>query len=118
MLKLDSFTKIFIHRAHVDFRKSINGLSEIVQSEMKLDPFAQYLFVFGSRDRRKVKLLYWDRTGFALWMKRLEEAKFPWPRKFESEVIEFTVKELEWLLEGYEFWKMRPHESLKYACVS
>lgn len=118
MIRLDAFTKIFIHKAAVDFRKSINGLSEIVQSDMHLDPFERYLFVFGSRDRRKIKMLYWDRTGFALWMKRLEEAKFPWPRKFEDDVIELTQRELEWLLDGYEFWKMKPHETLKYACVS
>jgi len=118
MIKFDAFTKIFIHRNAVDFRKSINGLSEIVQTEMELDLFGQYLFVFTSRDRRKIKMLYWDRTGFALWLKRLEKAKFPWPRKFEEDVIELSGKQLEWLLDGYEFWKMKPHESLKYACVS
>ena len=118
MIRLDGFTKIFIHKASVDFRRSINGLSEIVQSEMQLDPFAQYLFVFGSRDRRKIKMLYWNRTGFALWMMRLEEAKFPWPRKLEGDVIEIKARELEWLLDGYEFWKMKPHQTLKYSCVA
>lgn len=118
MIKLDDFRKIFIHKTAVDFRKSINGLSEIVQSEMRLDPFAQYLFVFASRDRRKVKMLYWDRTGFALWLKRLEKAKFPWPKKLDGDVIELSARELHWLLDGYEFWKMKPHEELKYACVS
>jgi len=118
VIRLEAFTRIFIHKAPVDFRKSINGLSEIVQNEMRLDPFSRYLFVFGSRDRKKVKLLYWDRTGFALWLKRLEKAKFPWPRKIEGDVIELSARELEWLLDGYEFWKMKPHETLNYACVS
>jgi transposase len=85
---------------------------------MQLDPFARYLFVFGSRDRSKVKMLYWDRTGFALWLKRLEKAKFSWPKKLDADVIELSARELEWLLDGYEFWKMKPHEELKYACVS
>jgi transposase len=71
-----------------------------------------------NKKRSCLKILYWDKTGFALWMKRLEEAKFPWPRKFEEEVVSMTGEQLTWLLEGYEFWKMRPHQELKYACVS
>jgi transposase len=118
MMNFLSFEKILIHKGAVDFRKSINGLSEIVQSEMELDAFAKYLFVFASRDRKKIKMLYWDRTGFALWMKRLERAKFPWPKKLEGDVIELSSSELGWLLDGYEFWKMKPHEVVKYACVS
>lgn len=118
MRAVESFATIYIHREPVDFRKHIDGLSTIVESEMRLSPFAEALFVFASRDRKKIKILYWDRTGFALWHKRLEQAKFPWPRKFDEAVIRIGPRELSWLLGGYEYWKMKPHEALNYASVS
>jgi transposase len=73
---------------------------------------------FASRDRKKIKILYWDRTGFALWSKKLEKEKFPWPKKFAEAVVKVGPRELSWLLDGYEFWKMKPHEELQYASVS
>ena len=61
-------------------RKQINGLALIVQEQMEMDPFQDALFVFCNGQRRILKALYWDRTGFCLWMKRLEKHRFPWPR--------------------------------------
>lgn len=55
---------VYVHRQPVDFRKSINGLSVLVQESMELDVFSSALFVFGSRSRNKIKILYWDKTGF------------------------------------------------------
>ena len=52
-------------------RKSINGLSALVQYEMKKNPFARGYYVFCSRSRKLLKVLYWDRTGFALWYNSL-----------------------------------------------
>ncbi len=48
----------------------------------------------------------------------LEKEKFPWPRKFEEATVKIGPRELSWLLDGYEFWKMKPHEELRYARVS
>ena len=62
---------IYLHRAPVDFRKSINGLALIVEQEMQLPPMSPALFVFCNKKRDRVKALYWDRTGFCLWYKRL-----------------------------------------------
>ena len=62
---------IYLHRDVVDFRKSINGLMVIVEQEMQLSPFAPALFVFCNRNRDRLKVLYWDQTGFCLWYKRL-----------------------------------------------
>jgi transposase len=62
---------IYLHREPVDFRKSINGLSVIVEQQMQLSPFSNALFVFCNKKRDKLKVLYWDNTGFALWYKRL-----------------------------------------------
>jgi transposase len=57
----------------VDMRKSIDGLSSFVEQELVLDPFASALFVFCNRKRDKIKILYWERSGFVLWYKRLVE---------------------------------------------
>lgn len=58
---------VYLHRQPVDFRKSINGLSALVQESMELDVFSFALFVFGSRSRNKIKILHRDKTGFYLW---------------------------------------------------
>ena len=85
-------------------RKSINGLSVIVDQEMKLDLKKSALFIFCNKRRTHIKMLYFDRSGFALWLKRLEEAKFSWPRNLEDEVIEIAPSDLELLLEGINIW--------------
>jgi transposase len=117
VIELSSFEAIYLHREFVDFRKSIDGLSGFV-SELKIDIFKRYLFVFCSRDRSKLKILYWDRTGFAIWYKRLEKERFYWPRKMlELEAIEIDSEKLRWLLDGIDVWKIRSHETLKYSAV-
>ena len=62
---------IYLYMDIVDFRKSINGLIVVVEQDMGLNPFRDALFVFCNKKRDKVKILYWDKTGFALWYKRL-----------------------------------------------
>ena len=69
------------------------------------------------RKRDKVKILYWERNGFCLWQKRLERARFKWPRKLESEVITLTGQQLNWLLDGYDVMRLQPHKSLHYRSV-
>ena len=85
-------------------RKSINGLSAIVAEEMGLDLKASAIFIFCNKPRTHMKILYFDRSGFALWLKRLEESKFSWPLKFDDETILITAKDLELLLEGINIW--------------
>jgi transposase len=63
--------KIYLHRAPVDFRKAVNGLTCIIELEMGLSPFDEALYLFTNKNRDKLKMLYWDKTGFALWYKRL-----------------------------------------------
>lgn len=118
MPRPESFDGIWLHRDNVDFRKSIDGLSAIVEQEMGLDVFGPHLFLFCNRNRTRLKVLYWDATGFALWYKRLEREKFAWPRRHDDEVIRIDVRELEWLLDGYDVWRMKPHEKVQYSRVS
>lgn len=118
MLPLDHFDGIYLHRDTVDMRKSINGLSLIVSEEMALDLFGRSLFVFCNRRKDKLKVLYWDETGFALWYKRLERDKFRWPLKMDDEVITLSAEQLQWLLSGYDILRLKPHKKLHYQQIN
>lgn len=118
MKSIHEFSEIFLHRAAVDGRKAINGLSIIVQAAMKQSPFAGGLFVFTNKRRDVVRILYWDKSGYALWMKRLEEEKFRWPVKMTSDVVTLSSTELSWLLDGLDITRMKPHQTLIYSHVS
>jgi hypothetical protein len=85
---------VYLHREPVDFRKAVNGLSLIVEQSMSLSPFSGAVFIFCNRGRDKLKVLYWDRSGFALWYKRLEKKKFKWPRRWPEAVINLTESQI------------------------
>lgn len=108
---------VYLHREPVDFRKSINGLSAIVEGAMGLSPLSGALFVFCNQKRDKVKILYWDKSGFALWYKRLEKEKFKWPRRFSEAIITLREDRLHWLLQGYDIARMQPHATLHYQTL-
>ena len=74
--------------------------------------------MFCNRQRDKIKILYWERSGFVLWYKRLEKARFPWPRRDKDEVLAMTGRELNWLLDGIDLFRLKPHEELQYESVS
>ena len=69
----------------VDFRKQMTGLATLVQDALGMDPFSAHLFVFTNRRRTQCRVLYWERCGFVLWHKRLERARFAWPRRWRGE---------------------------------
>ena len=94
------------------------GLWRSYEQALGLNPFDTALYVFINRQRTKIKILYWHRNGFCLWLKRLESEKFAWPRDDESLAQELTSQELEWLLEGFDLWKNKPHKTLNFASVS
>jgi transposase len=108
--------KVFLALGNTDMRKSINGLSVLVESSMDLDPFSGHLFVFCNRRRNILKILYWDRNGFCLWHKRLEKDRFRWPES-EDEVLNIGHRELMWLIEGLEIMQHGAHKRLSYSVV-
>ena len=112
MKSFDSFTAIYIHREPIDMRKSINGLSIVVDQEMKLDLQSSSLFIFCNRKRSHVKMLYFDRTGFALWLKKLDQSKFPWPKDTDDDVINIDAANLEMILQGINIWSR--HKDVRF----
>ena len=104
MRGLESFPHLYIHREFVDMRKSITGLSAIVSEEMGLDLKSNSLFIFANKRRTHMKILYFDHSGFAVWHKRLEVGKFPWPKDMRDSVIEISHSDMDLLLSGVNVW--------------
>ena len=94
--------EVYLCSEFVDFRKSINGLAAIVEAELELSVLSGAVFVFCNKGRDKLKLLYWDKTGFALWYKCLSKDKFKWPNKLNAQTMKLTEQQLHWLLSGYD----------------
>lgn len=102
MLSLPPSVRVFVCTAPTDMRKSFDGLCALVETVLKQDPFSGHLFVFLGRRRDKVKILYWDRSGFFLLYKRLEAGTFAMPER-----AEVGPRELLLLLEGIEASQVR-----------
>jgi transposase len=111
MLKLSS-PQIWLARQPVDFRQSIDGLCATIQSNLNMD-LKKCIFIFFSRDRKKVKLLTWHKNGFALIYKRLEKGCFKLC-KSESGLTALDEKQLSWLLAGLDWESMSRWSELEF----
>ena len=116
MIALPQHTRVYLALGSTDMRKEINGLSILVEGMLSLDPFSGHLFVFCSRSRSTVKILYWQRNGFCLFQKRLEKERFRWPETREQ-VMEIGLRDLSFLLEGLDFTSIHPHRDLHYSTL-
>lgn len=114
MIFNSSGVRVYIALGTTDMRKSINGLSLLVEEHFELDLFSGSLFAFCNRKRDIVKILYWANNGFCIWMKRLEEDVFRWPDS-EDDVIEVNREALGWLLHGLDL--NHAHQNLPYTCA-
>lgn len=112
MFRFDEELKAYLHRDAVDFRKSINGLAALVEQAMGLDPFAAAVYVFRNRRADRIKIRGWDRNGFWLLFKRLEQDRFAWPR--QATVASLSVEKLDWLLQGIDIEAMQRHPRRAY----
>ncbi len=102
MLTLPPGARVFVATARVDGRKGIDGLSVLVRSQFAEDPLCGTMYVFFSRRADRVRILYWDRDGYVLIMKRLEKGNFktPWRADLGRVIIEGA--ELLLVLEGID----------------
>jgi transposase len=96
---LPSDVKIFVGRQPVDLRKSIDGLALLTRDVIKQDPLSGHLFVFINKVGHRVKILFWDRTGFVIWYKRMERARIRLPAE-GSASLELGSSQLALLLDG------------------
>jgi transposase len=103
MIQLPASVRVYLCTTPCDMRRSFDGLHALVTSVMQLDAFAGHLFVFSNRRRDRVKILLWDRDGFVVWAKRLEEGTYAMPFCERGEVRrEISAPELAALLSGID----------------
>ena len=109
MLKLPSMQdldhagpRIFLCRQPADMRQGFDRLAELVRNSLQEDPLSGALFLFRSRSGDRLKILYWDRDGYALWYKRLEQGTFRFPKADAGQKLKLRPSELAMLLEGID----------------
>lgn len=93
-------TRVLLYRHPTDMRKSFCGLSGIVREELQGEPTDGTLFLFVNRKRDRIKALYWDRDGLALWYKRLEAGTFESIERGDGQAVSIDPTELALLLGG------------------
>src|SRR6266542_845566 len=103
MLSLPLPVRIFLCTEPADMRRSFDGLAQMVREFLGADPLSGHLFVFRSKRGDRVKLLYWDSDGLAIWYKRLEEGAFRFPTPASDQGgIEIRAADLTMLLDGVD----------------
>lgn len=101
--------QVWLAPGATDMRKSIDALVSIVTYAIHKDPLSSQLFVFCSRDRSRLKILFWDQNGFWLFYKRLERGSFRWPAHSADGAMCVTRRQLAWLLDGLPIEQRQAH---------
>jgi len=110
----ESGFRLWLYGHPTDMRKSFTGLSALVKTQLEEDPLSGQLFVFINRRRTQIKVLYFDRSGYCIWMKRLEQGQFRYDlSKGTKQALSWT--ELNLLLEGIEMKNTRQFKRYKHA---
>lgn len=108
MLSLALPVEIYLCTKPTDMRKSFDGLFAMAVEQLSLDPFSGGLFVFINRRRDRLKLLYWDVDGLAVWSKRLESGTFQLPSiSADAKSVAITTTQLTLLLRGIDLKSVR-----------
>jgi len=115
VLSLSGTQRVFLCVKPVDFRRAHDGLCAIVRDQFHDDPFTGDAFVFHNRAKDRIKLLVWDRNGFWLLYKRLEQGTFPFTVRGEGGRVEIERAQLMMLLEGMEWTGAK--KSSRFASV-
>ena len=106
MFSLGSSHRYFLYRGACDMRKSFDGLCGLIRSELQRSPTSGEVFVFLNRRGTHMKLLHWERGGFVLYYKRLEQGSFAVPKRLPSSGV-LTWSELVLMVEGILVEKQR-----------
>ena len=106
MFGLSAAVRVYLATRPADMRKSFDGLAALASGNLALDPLSGHLFVFVNKRRDRIKILYWDRDGLAVWAKRLERGTFRLPAAGVDRV-EMTTSDLAALLAGIDLTTAR-----------
>mgnify|MGYP002637645039 FL=1 len=109
MINTITSNQVYLVSGITDMRKAIHSLSILVSEQLGADPFNGSVFVFCNRRRDKLKILYWERNGFWLYYRCLEQGKFHWPMDKQPQTIALTMRELYWLLDGLALTQQQAH---------
>ena len=106
---LATSTRIFLCTLDTDMRKSFDSLRGIIRSAMHLDPLSGSLFVFKNKRSDRIKCVYWDETGFAMWYKVLQRGTFQFPslEKYSSAGVEIDASTMRLILDGIDLSSIR-----------
>ena len=106
MIGLPATIRVFVAAGVSDLRRGFDGLAQLARDQLEQDPLSGHLFVFANRRRDRLKILYWDGDGYALWAKRLERGTYNWPRA-DAARVEWNAAELAALLGGIDLARTR-----------
>lgn len=107
MLSLPSSVRIFLCLEHTDMRRGFDALARMAREVVEQDPLSGHLFVFRSRRGDRLKILYWDHDGLAIWYKRLEKGSFTFPLPAEGRSLAVGAADLSLILEGIDLAQAR-----------
>ena len=106
MLFVPPTVRIYLYAPATDMRKSFDGLVSLTENEIRADPMSGHLFAFRNRRGDRVKVLWWDRSGFSLFYKRLELGTFIFPKMMDT-YVEVESGDLALILEGIDLRRAR-----------
>lgn len=109
MVLIPASVRIFLSREPADMRRSFAGLCGMVRDGLQADPLSGHLYCFRNKRGDKLKILYFDRTGLAIWYKRLEMGRFHWPPS-DAACVELNAGEIAFLLEGVDWKSLKLHK--------
>ena len=110
----ESNLRIWLYSQPTDMRKSYTGLSALVKNQLEENPLSGQLFVFINRRRTQLKILYFDRSGYCIWMKKLEQGLFRYTLTGDNKQ-RLNWTELKLLLEGIELKNTRQFKRYQHA---
>ena len=114
MKGLAEFPRLHLYSTPIDFRRGIDYMASLIVEATSASVFSGELFAFTNRRRNRLRMFYWDESGYAVWMKRLDKERFVWPRRVSASHV-VTVDELRWLLMGLNIDKMKGHAALSFT---
>ena len=117
MVLIPASIRIFLAREPADMRRSFTGLCGLIRDQLGADPLSGHLYCFRNKRGDKLKMIYFDRTGLAIWYKCLEQGRFHWP-ECSSASVELNAAEVAFLLEGVDLKGVKRYKRFSLSRAS